>query len=59
MNINPDIFKFMQVTYYPEVKYQQEIAMTLDGIQARYDEVYQEKESWKCFKEFHLEGMFP
>lgn len=59
MNINPDIFKFMQVTYYPEVKYQQEIAMTLDGIQARYDEVYQEKESWQCFKKYHLEGMFP
>lgn len=59
MNINPEIFKFMQVTYYPEVKYQQEIAMTLDGIQARYDEVYQEKESWQCFKKYHLEGMFP
>lgn len=23
------------------------------------DEVYQEKESWQCFKEFHLSGMFP
>ena len=34
-------------------------AFVLDGIQARYDEVYQEKESWKCFKEFHLSGMFP
>lgn len=34
-------------------------AFVLDGIQARYDEVYQEKESWQCFKKYHLEGMFP
>lgn len=58
MNINPDIFKYLQVTYYPEFRYQKELAMTLDGIQLRYDEELKEKEEWEYFKKFHLDGMF-
>lgn len=59
MNINPDIFKYLQVTYYPEFKYQKELAMTLDGIQLRYDEKLKEKEEWEYFKKYHFDGMFP
>ena len=59
MNINPDIFKYLQVTYYPEYKYQKELAMTLDGIQLRCDNEKQEKEEWQYFAKYHLDGMFP
>lgn len=59
MNINPDIFKYLQVTYYPEYKYQKELAMTLDGIQLRCDNEKQEKEEWQYFKKYHIDGMFP
>lgn len=30
ININPDIFKYLKVTYHPEVKYQKELVMMLD-----------------------------
>lgn len=43
MNINPDIFKYLQVTYYPEFKYQKELTMTLDGIQLRVDSEIKKK----------------
>ena len=59
MNINPDIFKYLQVTYYPEYKYQKELVMTLDGIQLRCDNEKQEKEEWQYFKKYHIDGMFP
>lgn len=59
MNINPDIFKYLQVTYYPEYKYQKELAMTLDGIELRYADEKDKKEKWEAFKKYHLDGMFP
>lgn len=59
MNINPDIFKYLQVTYYPEFKFQKELAMTLDGIQLRFDKELKQKEEWEYFKTYHLDGMFP
>lgn len=59
MNINPDIFKYLQVTYYPEYKYQKELAMTLDGIELRYADEKDNKEKWEAFKKYHLDGMFP
>lgn len=59
ININPDIFKHLQVTYYPEYKWQKELAMTLDGIDYRYNFKKSESEKWKEFKKFHLNGMFP
>lgn len=59
MNINPDIFKYLQVTYYPEYKYQKELVMILDDIQFMYDQELNEKEKWEYFKKFHLNGMFP
>lgn len=58
MNINPDIFKYLQVTYYPETKYQKQLAMALDGIQLQYDEELKKKEEWEYFKKYHLENMF-
>ena len=59
ININPDIFKYLQVTYYTEYKYQKELAMLLDGIQLRYDKELKEKEEWEYFKKYHLDKMFP
>lgn len=59
ININPDIFKYLQVTYYTENKYQKELAMLLDGIQLRYDKKLKEKEKWEYFKKYHLDKMFP
>lgn len=59
MNINPDIFKYLQVTYYPEYKYQKEFAMILDSIQLMYENELDEKEEWEYFKKFHLNGVFP
>lgn len=59
MNINPDIFKYLHVTYYPETKYQKELAMTLDSIQYRYDKEAEEKDFWGIFKKYHLDGIFP
>lgn len=59
MNINPDIFKYLKVTYYPEYKYQKELVMILDDIQFMYDQELNEKEKWEYFKKFHLNGMFP
>lgn len=59
MNINPDIFKHLQVTYYPELKYQRELAILLDNVQAVYGQQKDEKEKWETFKKYHLEGMFP
>lgn len=59
MNINPDIFKYLQVTYYLEYKYQKEFAMILDSIQFMYENELDEKEEWEYFKKFHLNGMFP
>lgn len=58
MNINPDIFKHLQVTYYPEYKYRKELAMTLDGIEARYVKEEQKMGDFQNFKKFHLDGMF-
>ena len=37
ININPDIFKHLQVTYYPEYKWQKELSITLDNIDYRYN----------------------
>lgn len=54
MNINPDIFKYLQVTYYPETKYQKQLVIALDGIQLQYDEELKRKEEWKYFKKYHL-----
>lgn len=59
MNINPDIFKYLQVTYYPEYRYQKELVMILDEIQFMYNQELNEKEQWEYFKKFHLNGMFP
>lgn len=58
MNINPDIFKYLQVTYYPEFKFQKELTMTLDGIQLRFDKELKQKGEWEYFKTYHLDGMF-
>lgn len=59
ININPDIFKYLQVTYYPEYKYQKEFAMILDSVQLMYENETNEKEEWEYFKKFHLNSMFP
>lgn len=59
ININPDIFKYLQVTYYPEYKWQKELVMTLDSVDYRYNEEKTELEKWQDFKKFHLNGMFP
>lgn len=58
MNINPDIFKYLQVTYYPEYKYRKELAMTLDGIEARCANEEQKIGDFQDFKKIHLDGMF-
>ena len=58
MNINPNIFKYLKITYYPETKYQREIAMLLDEIQAIYDKEQNQQNAWKDFKKLCLNGMF-
>ena len=58
MNINPDIFKYLQVTYYEEYKYRKELAMTLDGIDARSATEKRKMGDFQDFKKIHLNGMF-
>lgn len=59
MNINPDIFKYLQITYYSNYKDQVELCLMLDGIQAKYNNELQQKQEWEYFKKYHLNGMFP
>lgn len=58
MNINPDIFKHLQVTYYTNYKDQVELCKTLDSVQAKYGNV-QQKNEWEYFKKYHINGMLP
>lgn len=59
MNINPDIFKFLKVTYYTKYSDQVELCRMLDGVQAKYDNELKQKDEWEYFKKYHLDGMFP
>lgn len=59
MNINPDIFKFLKVTYYTKHSDQVELCRMLDGVQAKYDNELKQKDEWEYFKKYHLDGMFP
>lgn len=58
MNINPDIFKYLQVTYYSNYNDQTELCRMLDGVQAHFDNELKQKEDWEYFKKYHLDGMF-
>lgn len=58
MNINPDIFKHLKITYYPDSKYQREIAMLLDESQAFQNKESNRQNAWKDFESFYLNGMF-
>ena len=59
MNINPEIFKHLKITYYEDVRQQVELASMLDGIQSKYEAEKNEKEQWEGFKKIHMNGMFP
>lgn len=59
ININPDIFKHLQVTYFPETKYRIAIVNTLNNIQYREEYEAATLDGYKEFKEYHLDGMFP
>lgn len=58
MNINPDIFKYLKVTYYTNYKDQVELCLMLDGIQEKYDNEAEQKKEWEYIKKYHLDGMF-
>ena len=59
MNINPDIFKHLKITYYTNYKDQVELCKMLDSIQTKCENEQQQKNEWENFKKYHLNGMFP
>lgn len=59
MNINPEIFKHLEVTYYKEAKIRSEIAMTLDKLDAQMNQTAGKTKSIQMMKKIHLNGMFP
>lgn len=59
MNINPDIFKHLEINYFADEAVGGKVASMLDNLECYYKSEEQQKEGWKDFKKFHLDGMFP
>lgn len=59
MNINPDIFKFLEITYFTEREDKVALVQLLEELKCDYQKAEQEKEGWEDFKKYHLDGMFP
>lgn len=59
MNINPDIFKYLKINYFTDEAIGGKVAAMLDNLEYYYKKEEKEKEGWKEFKKFHLDGMFP
>lgn len=58
MNINPDIFKYLKITYYHEYKFQRELVSTLDSIDFWCNSESEKVQEYQFFKKYHLDGMF-
>ena len=59
MNINPDIFKDLKINYFTDEAVGGKVAAMLDNLEYYYKNEEKEKDGWKEFKKFHLDGMFP
>lgn len=59
MNINPDIFKDLKINYFTDEAVGGKVAAMLDNLEYSYKNEEKEKDGWKEFKKFHLDGMFP
>ena len=59
MNINPDIFKHLEINCFADEAIEGKIAQMLDNLEYYYKNEGKEKDGWVDFKKFHLDGMFP
>lgn len=59
MNINPEIFKHLEITYFTEAKDKVMLVQLLEELKDDYKKAEQERDGWEDFKKFHLDGMFP
>lgn len=59
MNINPNIFKHLEISYFTDEAVAGKVAAMLDNFECYYKGTEQQEEGWKDFKKFHLNGMFP
>lgn len=59
MNINPDIFKHLEINYFEDEAVGGKIAVMLDNLEYYYKNEEKGKDGWIDFKKFHLDGMFP
>lgn len=58
LNIQPDIFKFMNVVIHEDLETQEHIAEILDSVEKLYENEQKMVEALKDFKQFHLQKMF-
>lgn len=59
MNINPDIFKHLEINCFADEAIEGKIAQMLDNLEYYYKNEGKQKDGWVGFKKFHLDGMFP
>ena len=59
MNINPDIFKHLEINCFADEAVEGKIAQMLDNLEYYYKNEEKKKDGWVEFKKFHLDGMFP
>ena len=59
LNINPDIFKYMKITHFPEQKYQKELEEIIRGFESAIHMEQDMHENLIQYKKSSLSAMFP